>query len=227
MISAVIAVGGVMPFSARAATITPPNNTVAISEATYFAIKGAHCYYENAPSHAVVVSGNMKCDPVLAQYNGKTVMRVQKAGEMYTVTTADGFGPLLKTYTQGIYQVNGAYYYVNNGMYKKLGTSRPDKTIFAMARAKHSGVKMITRAQFDMFYGKGGTAAEVATAKKIQQAYKGYFVIISDDHGKLFYVPTNIEDGEKPVRINGAFHDSIKEAANVMSKKALSSMIKE
>lgn len=111
------------------------------------------------------------------------------------------------------------------GITLNLSTTRPDTSVFNLVRGNNvirtSGVQLITQAQFAMLFGKGGTAAEAAAAKKVQQAYKGYFVIISDDHGKLYYVPTNIEDGENPVRVNGLFHKTIKDGANEMTAKAL------
>ncbi len=223
--------------AAHATTITPPHKTVAISEKTYNALKKAECYSTNAPATAVEASNGNMCDPIIVKYENKTVMRTQADGQLYVVSAAvivpgkGVSGRLLKTYTQGIYSVNGKYYYVKDGYYTKLSTTRPDTSVFNLVRghnvAKTSGVQLITRAQFAMLFGKGGTATEAAAAKKVQQAYKGYFVIISDDHGKLYYVPNNVEDGANPVRVNGLFHKTIKEAANEMSTKALAQMIQE
>ncbi len=231
MISAAIVVSGVVPFSAQAATITPPDNTVAISEATYYALKKAHCYIENAPATAIKLSNGVKCDPLIAKYYGKTVMRVQERGQMYTINTGDGHGPLLKTYTQGIYRVSGKYYYVKDGRYTKLSTTRPDKSIFNLVRgqsvSKTKAVQLISSDDFNFLLGRGGSAAEAARAKRIQQSYKGYFVIVTDNHSKLYYIPTNVEDGANPVRINGKLRDDIKYVSNDMSEKALSEMIQE
>lgn len=224
IIFAGLTVGMVLPVAASASTITPPLHTVAISEKTYTELKSAHCYNEHAPKSAVKVSNSVLCDPVLARYENKIVMRVHARGELYKVNTKDGFGPLLKTYTQGIYKVGKEYYYVNEGFAKKLSTKRPDVTALAMARGRNAGVKMITTAQFSQLFGRSGSKQEAAAAKATQQAYKGHFVVVSDDHGKMYYVPTNIEDGENPVRVNKQFFTQLNAVSNGMSAKALRSL---
>jgi hypothetical protein len=232
-----VIIGMVLPATTLAATITPPNDTVAISETTYHALKKATCYSANPPAGFIAARNGNFCDPIIVQYDNKTVMRVEAQGQLYVVSSAvivpgkGVHGRLLKTYTQGIYRVKGKYYYVKDGYYAKLSRTRPDISVFNLVRGnnveKTSGVQLITRAEFEMLFGKGGTPAEAAAAKKVQQAYKGYFVIIRDDKGKLYYVPNTVEDGTNPVRVNGAFHKTIKEVSNAMSAKELSKMFQE
>ncbi len=219
-----LTVGMILPVTASASTITPPVNTVAISEKTYTELKSAHCYHDHAPKNAVKVSNGAFCDPIIARYENSIVMRVHSRGELYAVNTGDGFGLLRKTYTQGMYKVGKSYYYVNEGFAKKVSTKRPDATALAMARGRNSGVRMITKAQFVQLFGRGGSKQEVAVAKAIQQAYKGYFVLVSDDHGKMYYVPTNIEDGENPVRVDKKFNTQLNAVSNGMSAKVLRSL---